>query len=146
MRIAGEIFNNLIFMIKTVTITKISRQQKQGRKGAFMSIGLQLNGKNTWVNGTDNIGGPTSQWKEGQTVTINVYEDSWIGQDGQQRTGWKFKFPKDSDLLRREVEDLKRRVMSLENQNGQLTPTSAPFEAEVEEKFLNEPMTDDPIT
>jgi len=58
-------------MLKKLTITRISRIQREGANGIFTAIGIQVNEMgDKWINGFGNT--ENSAWKEGDIIEITL--------------------------------------------------------------------------
>jgi hypothetical protein len=137
--------------MQTVKLDKISLREVTGKKGKFLSIGIQVNGKTQWINGACPLDGECTLWKQGDSVNLEIYKDSWINKEGQTTEGWKFKLPTLTDKLTLKLEDLEKRIEKLENPHkllGNPLPGDArKFEKEVIKAPLPEepPFTDEDL-
>lgn len=66
--------------MKTVTITRISREEKTSKTGKpYESVGLQVKEVEGWING---FGGAWNKsWKEGDKVTLDLYKEEYNGKE-----------------------------------------------------------------
>ena len=104
-------------MIKTITISRISRNEKTyndkktGQPKTFTSIGIQTSNSNDWINGAD-FDGKMADWKEGDEVRLDITKDpQW---------GWKFKLPS-------KLDELEERVAKLEKLVAEPKPVAKPI-------------------
>lgn len=108
-------------MIKKIKINTISFYDKDAKGAALITkTGKPFRRAQIQIDeyGLEKITGPIwddkspiNFWKQGQEVLANIYTEPYNGKD------WlKFEVPKKEDLMQSEIEDLKKRVSSLEKQ------------------------------
>lgn len=72
-------------MKKTLTLEAISRQQKNGSKGPFTSVGIKTKEYgDRWLNGFGN--NENNNWQKGDIVTIDVVS---VTKDGKEYLNFK---------------------------------------------------------
>ncbi len=95
--------------IKTVTpeavkVDDCKTGSTNGKDWTLWPIGIKI--KETWYNGAVFKSEDLERFKIGQEITLEFYKD--------EKYGWKFRLPKENDLIRSEINDLKKRLEQLE--------------------------------
>jgi len=95
--------------LKTVTpeavkVGETVSGNKNGRDWTLWPIGIKIKGQ--WYNGAVFDESSLERFKTDQEITLEFYKD--------EQYGWKFKVPKDTDLLISQVKDLTERIEKLE--------------------------------
>jgi len=97
--------------LKKVKLTRVSPQERTGKNGPFISLGICIDGFDGWLNGYgDEI---NALWETGSEVEILVWSETYKDKDGKEQTGYKFKLPPDK-IGKAEFNELKDRVKKLE--------------------------------
>jgi len=95
--------------IKTVTpeavkVDETKTGSKNGKDWTLWPVGIKI--KEVWYNGAVFDKDSLERFKTGQEITLEFFKDP--------QYGWKFRVPKDSDLIKMELENIKKRITALE--------------------------------
>lgn len=95
--------------IKTVTpeavkVGETKSGTKNGKDWTLWPVGIKIGEQ--WYNGAVFDESSLECFKTGQEITLEFYKD--------EQYGWKFRLPKDNDLIKMELENIKKRITALE--------------------------------
>jgi len=93
-------------LIKGINVKEPKKFSKDGKTWDSWPVGIVIEnqqGQDEWINGLVNS---HPQWQKGDKVTLEIWKD--------EKWGWKFKLPRQDDMLAQRLTALEARVSVLE--------------------------------